>query len=127
MAIFKWYKKYSVNNNELDAHHKNLFVIFNRLYGNCLKQDNANCIDPILEELVSYANYHFTAEEHHMRNVGYKEIDKHILEHRSFTQKTLQLQDVANKDEAQATRELILYLRNWLLNHIIKEDKKFSI
>jgi hemerythrin len=127
MALFRWYKKYSVNNNELDEHHKKLFRIFNRLYDNCLGHESPECINSIIEALISYSNYHFSAEEEHMRNIGYKEIDKHILEHNDFRQKTLQLQQVADTDVPETTKELIIYLKNWLLNHIIIEDKKFSI
>jgi hemerythrin len=127
MPLFKWYKKYSVNNKELDEHHKTLFGIFNRLYDNCLGRESANCLEPIVEELVSYSRYHFLAEEQHMMDIGYKEIDKHINEHRGFTKKTLYLQQVADKNAPEVTKELIVYLKNWLLNHIIIEDKKFSI
>jgi hemerythrin len=127
MALFKWYKKYSVNNNELDEHHKTLFDIFNRLYDNCLLHDKTHCIDPIIEELESYSIYHFSAEEQHMRNRGYKEIGNHILEHRGFTQRTLQLRQVADNDEPEARRELIAFLGNWLLHHVIEEDKKYAV
>lgn len=128
MALyFKWYKKYSVNNGELDGHHKILFDIFNRLYDNCLGNESAKCLNPIIEELISYSHYHFTAEEQYMRNIGYKETDRHILEHRGFTQKTLQLQKVADKDKPEVTKELIIYLGKWILNHVITEDKKYAV
>jgi len=127
MALFKWYKKYSVNNNELDEHHKTLFDIFNRLYDNCLGQHEAHCIDPIIEELQSYSNYHFSAEEQYMRSIGFKEINKHISEHNEFTQRTLLLRQVAEKDEPEATKELVAFLGNWLLHHVIEEDKKYTV
>lgn len=127
MALFFWYKHYSVNNDELDNHHKALFDIFNRLYDNCICAHKCNCIDPIIMELISYSNYHFSAKEQHMRDIGYKDIDKHKLEHRGFTDRTLQLQQVADKDEPEAIKELIEYLGLWLLNHVLDEDKKYSI
>jgi len=127
MAIFKWYKMYSVNNNELDEHHRTLFAIFNRMYDSSFRCESAHCMDPIIEELISYSNNHFSAEEQHMKDIGYKEINKHILEHTDFTQRTLQLKQVADKNVPKASKELIVYLRNWLINHIIFEDKKYSI
>jgi hemerythrin-like metal-binding protein len=127
MALFKWYKKYSVNNTELDEHHKALFAIFNRLYDNCLGHESAKCLEPIIEELVSYSGYHFATEEQYMRNIRYKEIDQHILLHRQFTQRISQLQQVTDKDEPEVTKELITFLGKWLLKHVMIEDKKFSI
>ena len=127
MALFKWYKSYSVNNEELDCHHKTLFGIFNRLYDNCFGHESAKCLNPIIEELVLYSDYHFSAEEQYMRNLKYKDIDKHISEHKAFTQRALQLQQVVSKDDFELTKELIVFLGNWLLNHVMVEDKKFSI
>jgi hemerythrin-like metal-binding protein len=127
MALFRWYKKYSVNNTELDEHHKALFGIFNRLYDNCMGRNKTQCIDPIIGELVSYTNYHFSAEERYMSNVGYKDVYTHIIEHRNFAQRISQLQLVGVKDETQATRELIIYLGDWILHHIIEEDKNYAL
>ena len=128
MSLFIWYKTYSVNNVELDNHHKALLDILNRLYDNCLIKDIENCLYPIIEELVSYSNYHLPAEEQHMRSLGYWDIDKHILEHRVFEQRILQLQRAANKDGLEdTTKELIIYLGSWLLHHIMEEDKKYSL
>jgi hemerythrin-like metal-binding protein len=127
MALFKWYKMYSVNNNELDEHHRTLFGIFNRMYDRSLCCESANGIDPILKELISYSTNHFSAEEQFMKDIGYKEINKHILEHTDFTQRILQLKQVADKNVPKASKELIVHLKNWFINHIIIEDKKYSI
>lgn len=127
MPLFTWYKSYSVNNEELDNHHRTLFDILNRLYDNCFGKDIPNCLAPIIDELISYSKYHFTAEEQHMRNIGYKDIEKQILEHEVFTQKALNLHEVINKDNPELTKELIAFLGNWLLHHVMEEDKKYSV
>jgi hemerythrin len=127
MELFKWHKTYSVNNEELDTHHKKLFNILNKLYENCMGTDFTNKLDPIVEELVSYSNDHFSAEEQHMRDIGYKDIDKQISEHRSFTQRALQLRNVADKNDLVLTKELIVFLGSWILKHVMEEDKKYSI
>ena len=127
MELFKWHKTHSVNNEELDNHHKTLFNILNKLYENCMGTDIPHSLDPIVEELVSYSKYHFYAEEQHMRDIGYKDIEKQIAEHRSFSQRALQLQKVVNKDDIEHTKELIVFLGNWILKHVMEEDKKYSI
>jgi hemerythrin len=127
MALFKWYKIYSVNNNELDEQHKTFLSIFNKLYGNCLHRENAYCIDTIIEELIAYSYHHFSVEEKYMRNIGYKEINKHISEHTEFTQKTFQLQQSVDKNVPWDSKKVIVYLRNWFINHIIFEDKKYAL
>jgi hemerythrin len=127
MALFKWYKMYSVNDNDLDKHHKTLLDIVNRMHNNWSGHDKANCLDSLIEELVSFSNYHFIAEEQHLRDIGYKDIDKHIFEHRSFKQRIFQLQQVFHKNKPKVTEELIEVLVNWLLHHVIVEDKKYAV
>ena len=62
MPLYTWDKKYSVNNEELDNHHKKLFDLFNKLYDCSLDKDNRITLGPIVEDLVSYFNYHLVAE-----------------------------------------------------------------
>jgi hemerythrin-like metal-binding protein len=88
--------------------------------------DIPNSLDSIVDELVSYSNYHFTAEEQHMRDIGYKDIDKQIIEHKEFTQKTLQLKQVIDKNDIEHTKELIVFLGSWILHHVMEDDKKYS-
>lgn len=127
MELFTWCNYYSVNNAELDKEHKLLFDILNRLYANSLGQEYAKCLDPIIEELVLYSDYHIIEEEQYMKNTGYKYIDKHILEHREFTKRIIQLQQVADKNDLITTKELIIYLGEWILNHIFDEDKHYAV
>jgi hemerythrin-like metal-binding protein len=126
MELFKWHDTYSVNNEELDNHHKTLCSILNKLYENCMGTDVPNSLDSILDELVSYSNYHFTAEEQHMRDIGYKDIEKQIIEHKEFTQKALQLKKVIDKNDIEHTKELIVFLGSWILHHVMEDDKKYS-
>ena len=126
-SIFTWYEKYSVNNDELDKHHKALFAIFNTLYDNCVQIDNGISLEPIIKELVSYTNYHFTAEEQYMRDIGYKGIDNQISQHKIFTDKILEFQRDNSIIDCEHSKELIKYLGNWLLNHVLVEDMKISV
>jgi hemerythrin len=126
MQLFNWDNKYSVNNKELDNHHKNLFAIFNKLYDSCLAKDNNINLGTIVEELVSYVNYHFAAEEKHMQNIGYKDIIKHISAHCYFKDRISKQLHTDDLNDIVISKELVLYLWNWLLNHVMIEDKKYS-
>jgi len=84
-------------------------------------------LSSIYEELVSYINYHFSAEEQYMRNRGYSDTDRHIIAHNMFKERILLLQQDININNIVVTKELIVYLGNWLLNHVLVEDKKYSI
>ena len=127
MPLLKWDKSYTVKNEELDNHHKALFDIVNRLYLRCFEEKDVINLDPIYEELMSYINYHFSAEEQYMRDIGYIYTDEHIVLHNMFKENILQLHQNVTIDTAEVTKELIIYLGKWLLHHVIVEDKKYSI
>lgn len=127
MPLFTWDNKYSVNNEELDNHHRVLFDILNRLYDSCFDETESITLSSVYEELVSYVNYHFSAEEQYMRNRGYSDTNRHIIAHNMFRDRILLLQHDMNLNNIVMTKELIVYLGNWLLNHVLVEDKKYSI
>ena len=126
MPLVTWYKKYSVNNEELDNHHKNLFAILNKMYDSCLPANSAECAASIIEELIEYTDYHFTAEEKYMADKGYKEIDEHRQQHRYFLDKLLGLRNCEHKDDYDYKKEVMILLGDWLLKHVTVEDKKYS-
>ena len=127
MPLVSWYKKYSVNNEELDNHHKNLFAILNKMYDSCLPSNSAECAASVIEELIEYTDYHFTAEEKYMADKGYKEIDEHRQQHRYFLDKLLGLRNCEHKDDYDYKKEVMVLLGDWLLKHVTVEDKKYSI
>ena len=124
---FMWNDDYSINNEELDNHHQVLIDIFNRLYDKCLENDTNSSLDKIINELIDYTKYHFTAEELYMMNTGYEHVDKHIFEHTLFTDLIVDLKKDYNINHREQINELVVSLGIWLLNHVIVEDKKLSV
>lgn len=127
MPLLTWNEEYSVNNEELDSHHKELISILNRLYGECLEVDIENCVGPKLDELLAYADYHFMAEEQYMRQIEYFEIDEHIELHKAFVFKLGEMKSVPHTSDLELTRELIVFIGKWLLRHVLEEDRKYAI
>jgi hemerythrin len=127
MPLFTWYNMYSINNEEIDNQHKKLFGIFNMLYDICTGCDRNNSLETIINELILYSSYHFNAEEEYMRNIHYRDINNQISEHDLFERKVLELKVENAEGDSEKCHELVLFLSNWLLDHVIKEDKKISL
>ena len=127
MPLMTWYKSYSINNEELDKHHKTLFGIFNTLYDICIGNDKHNSFDDTINKLVMYSDYHFRAEEHYMMDTGYKDIDRQISEHEYFKLKVIELTQKSKTTDTMLCHDTIIFLGNWLMNHVIKEDKKIVL
>ena len=127
MPLLNWYDRYSINNIQLDNHHKKLFGLFNRLYDICLVDNRDSMFETALDEIVSYSDYHFKAEEQYMREIGYKDIEKQIVEHKYFKERAIDLQLNNKSTDYKLCHEIIIFLGNWLMNHVIEEDKKIAL
>jgi len=127
MLRLNWYNRYSINNVELDNHHKKLFSIFNRMYDICMENNDTVVLKLLVDELVYYSDYHFKAEEQYMREIGYKDIDKHISEHKYFTEWVIDFKRNYITADLKICLDLIKFLGDWLRNHVIEEDKKIAL
>lgn len=126
MTLFAWKPEYTVNEATLDSHHQKLFSVLNSIYENVMNSSEVDCVLPKIDELSAYMSFHFSAEEQHMREKGFLEIDTHIAEHREFTHTIEALRARYHDDDLEVTKELIILLGDWLLGHVLKEDRKFS-
>lgn len=124
--LLSWKSDYSVNEAELDSHHQKLFTILNKVYENVMNSTEVDCVLPIIDELSQHTRYHFSEEEQHMREKGVHEIEAHIAKHREFTHTIETLKTQYNGNNLEVARELIILLGNWLLSHVLTEDKKYS-
>jgi hemerythrin len=126
MPLLKWLPEYSVNEAELDNDHKKLFDILNTVYENVMNSMEVDYVLPFIDELSRYTRYHLSAEEQYMREMGFQEIDAHIAEHREFTHRIETLRTQFHGSNLEVARELIILLGEWLLRHVLKEDRKYS-
>lgn len=126
MSLFTWKPEYSVHDAELDIHHQKLFAILNSVYENVMNSREVDHIIPKIDELSAYTSYHFSAEEQHMLEAGFPGLDEHIAQHREFTNSIEALRASYHDNDLEVSRDLIVMLGEWLLNHVIKEDRKYS-
>ncbi len=128
--MFKWKDNFSCNVESIDNQHKKLFELGAKMYSIHSLKDGFDHYDEIMEvlyELKDYTIYHFKYEEDLLRKNGYKGLEKHINEHEKFIDKLVNL-DNEDIDESQkkATMDIIVFISNWIENHILKTDKNYS-
>jgi hemerythrin-like metal-binding protein len=127
MPLFTWSDKYSIGNDEIDNQHKKLFDILNKLFDICVGKNDVDTLEAALDDLVSYTDYHFKFEEQHMRDVDYKKIDKHIIEHDYFKNEIMFAKRRQAQNKSNTDNKLIEFLSNWLIQHVTEEDRKYAI
>ena len=106
--LLSWKPEYSVNEAELDSNNMKLLDILNNLYENVMNSLEVDCVLPIIDELSQHTTSHFTAEEQHMREKEFHDIDAHITKHREFTNTIESLKAQNNGNNLEVAKELII-------------------
>lgn len=123
--LVTWQDGYALDLDEIDDQHRMLFDIMNRLWSAIIRRAETVELGGILEDLERYTVLHFTEEETFMRSISYMDFDEHIEQHRRFVDYIIQEKRSALAGR-QVSLELIHFLRDWLVNHILVEDKRYA-
>lgn len=126
MPLLRWKDDYSMHLEQLDEHHKRFITIVNRLYDSVMTTTAMESVQPVISELMDYSSYHFSAEEQFMREHAHEGLEGHAAQHRYFSEKIAELQQMQRDDQLVLARELIVFLGDWLLHHILENDKRYA-
>ena len=83
-------------------------------------------ISGILKRMADYAQIHFKDEEALMAEYGYPELEGHRSAHQYFITKVADFNRGFNLDQDSLTEEMLFFLKDWLLTHIMETDKRYS-
>lgn len=122
--ILEWKPSYSVGVTALDEHHKYLIKLIQDLDFDIRKQRGKG-VNGILIALIKYTEYHFAEEEKLMEANNYPDLDKHKGYHKEFINKLNEKSDSFASDLSLAL-DMIKFLHDWLINHILIQDKKYT-
>ncbi len=128
MTQIRWQTVFDTGIPEVDDQHKKLVGMINQLEtANALGGDTADHeMGLVLRKLVDYTQYHFEREEHVMEEIGFVGRKDHVSMHKELVKKIrtflLKLKDQGRID----INELMKFLRDWLLDHIVCEDSKIG-
>lgn len=126
MAYITWDEKYSVGVREVDLQHKKLVEMVNTLHDAMKAGKGKDALASVLQDLINYAASHFATEEKYMTKFNYPAYPTHKNEHEKFVKQVLDFQKDFNSGKAVMTLEVMNFLKNWLVNHILGTDKKFG-
>jgi len=90
------------------------------------ERDRKAVVAQVIDELTDYATYHFATEEAMLENTKYPQLASHRREHLIFTDEARRLKrDLAALKGGQALT-VVVFLNDWLLNHIRQTDQRYS-
>lgn len=126
MSTMKFDKQLHVGNRLMDREHAILIEYINTLQKLLDENSSRHMVGQILEGLIEYTKTHFYVEEELMHAFRYPGYLNHIQAHENFKQTMQQLSSQYKLGEADITNELMDFLKDWLINHIQKIDRKLA-
>ena len=127
MAYFSWNDELSVGNNFIDSDHRKLIDLVNKLHDAMAQGKGKEILGKTLGDLIQYTKEHFKREEDEMKRVGYSGSVAHQREHDKLIRDVLKLQKEFSDGNAFLTVQVSKFLKDWLVEHIMKTDKALSV
>jgi hemerythrin len=125
ISPFYWRPEYSINIVEMDNHHKKLFELAENLYQITKNNNQKELIKKGVSDLLEYTIFHFNAEEELLKKHKYPLLEDHNKKHKHLIQRVLNF-SIELENNNLNENELIQLLRDWILNHIFDEDRRYS-
>lgn len=126
--LYAFTDKYKTGIALIDDEHKRLFEIIRETRDVIeaeLLHDKYDQIVHILEELKDYTIMHFQDEENYMQSICYDGLELQQMAHIAFVDRLNEINlDDVDEDQKKYLDELMDFLLNWLINHILKMDKQ---
>lgn len=126
MALLEWNDELSVGIDMIDKQHKILIRAINLLAMAVKHNSSHSLMSDIFRTLVDYTDTHFAYEEELFDRFGYPETEDHKAKHRALLHKVVDLKARWDAGESQIGPEVLKFLVDWLRNHILGSDKKYS-
>lgn len=126
MFSIEWNESLTVGVKQFDEHHKHLFGLLNKIHVSFMDNSQQDDSEAIIDELIAYSTYHFAAEEGLLGERNYFDLSSQEKEHEYFTLKVLEFKHDLISGKKIYPIELLWFLGNWLLQHIMVVDKRYS-
>ena len=127
MRVIHWNQDLCVGIEEIDEDHQTLVKYLNELFVACAAGQGPAVLKSTLENVKAYTRTHFAHEEDVMRKVKYPGVEEHLRDHAFLIS---ELDDLIEAFDQEPNHDLsnktLQFLEDWLLHHILEEDKKIG-
>ena len=134
-----WRDQMSVGNDLIDQDHRYLFCLINSIELAMRHENDTDALLVFVGQLVKYTRFHFEREESIQKKALYPQLGSHHDVHQEILNHIGELeQDVREYHEhcragtlvdgerEMITQRVMLLLREWVLDHVLKDDKRME-
>jgi len=125
---FSWNQDLEIKIEEIDNEHKSIIKKYEVLYELMKEGKGHDYYQELLSFLDNYVHTHFDHEQELHETYNYNLKEEHKMIHEEFKTSVLNIIE-KNNDKLVTDKDLIsinLFIKNWLIHHILIEDRKFG-
>ncbi len=126
MAIIKWRDSYNTGVEQMDQEHRQLVELIEVMHTAIRDGAEKEKVEEALGTITQYTIDHFANEEKLMSTHDYPDAALHISEHEKLKEDAGKFKQQLEESFPDGTQEFYRFLREWLINHILDDDKKFA-
>ena len=120
-----WSKKYECGNSGIDAQHKGLFELANKLLDAIHDGKGKGVLMNLTDRLLDHVKSHFSSEEALMESWGHTLTEEHKVAHRYLLDKAMDLREKLDNGSLLYHDVFTFFINDLVLRHIVEEDRKF--
>ena len=126
MALFTWKDSFCIGIGKLDEQHRSLLECLNDCHTLVSNDRRAGIDADLIARLKTYGAEHFCLEEEMMRLFGYAGMEAQQKQHRYFMSQVAELETALAQGNEVSAQSVLTFLKDWLLEHVLSEDKPFA-
>ncbi len=127
MPLIEWTVQLSVGIESIDEQHKKLINMINALNEAMLTGSSNELLGKIFTGLAAYTQKHFAYEENMFAEYGYPNSQEHKRQHNELIAQVVELKEkFMENPQGTISADLMLFLKRWLTNHIMRTDKEYT-
>lgn len=126
MNVIKWRDSYATGVEQFDREHHKIVELINAMFIAIRDQKSREEVEQLLDEVLSYTQYHFDNEEKAMRDTDYPDLEAHVAEHTKLKEDAAGFKALLEENFSSESKHFYRFLRDWLTEHILDCDKAYS-
>ncbi len=123
--LMPWSDRLVTGIDRIDDQHKRLVKMINELHRAMKMKKGARESGRILDGLAEYTKVHFANEEQMFEEFGYPDRVEHKDYHDKLVAQVMDFKAQFDEGRAALSMDLMVFLTDWLKNHIMKTDKAY--
>lgn len=124
--MIQWNAGFEVGYGTIDSQHRQLVDILNVVMDGLKKPTGDIATQTALKRLIDYTKSHFSTEDNLMVEHKYPDIAAHRKQHSDLIAKVDALHADVKAGKQLVGPKTVMFLQNWLVEHILKTDKKLA-